>query len=96
MSSILKDFYRGDLSPADRPMVRNSELGLSTDEAAKAEELLQQTLPPEFRPLLKRLIDAQARQNAITAETFYIDGLKTGARFAAAILDDPCGNLESI
>ena len=94
MSSILKDFYRGDISPAERQMPKNSELGLVTDEVAKAEELLEQTLPPELRPLLKRLVDAQAKQNAITAETFYIDGLKTGARFAAAILDDSCENLE--
>ena len=94
MTSILKDFYRGDLSPADRPMARNSELSLVTDETAKAEELLERTLPPELRPLLKKLVDAQAKQNAITAETFFIDGLKIGARFAIGVLDGPCGNLE--
>ena len=94
MASILKDFYCGDLSPAERQMPKNSELGLVTEETAKAEELLEQALSPELRPLLKRLVDAQARQNALTAETFYIDGLKTGARFAAAILDDSCENLE--
>ena len=50
MTSILKEFYRGDISPAERQMARNSELSIATDAAAKAEELLEQTLPPELRP----------------------------------------------
>ena len=94
MTSILKDFYRGDISPAERQMARNSELSLATDAVAKAEDLLEQTLPPELRPLLKKLVDSEAKLNAPTAETFYIDGFKTGARFVMGILDDACENLE--
>ena len=94
MTGILKDFYHGNLSPAERQMARNSELALATDAAAKAEELLERTLPPELKPILKRLVEAEAKLNAITAETFYVDGLKTGARFVMGILDDSCESLE--
>ena len=57
-------------------------------------ELLGQTLPLELRPLLKKLVDSEAKLNALTAETFYIDDFKTGTRFVMGILDDSCEKLE--
>ena len=58
MTDILKKFYHGDLSPVDRRMVKGSELARAVDELSKAEEVLEQALPLELRPALKRLADA--------------------------------------
>ena len=96
MNSILKEFYCGNLAPADRQMVKGSEIARALAEVSKAAAVLEQSLMPKFLPTLKRLMDAQITLNAITAETYYIDGFKTGSRFMLAIQDDTCENLEPI
>ena len=96
MGNILKEFYRGNLSPADKQMVKGSGMARAMDELSKAEELLEQTVSPEFYPILKRLTDAQLTVNALTAEAYYVDGFKTGAKFMLAIHDDAHDNLKPI
>ena len=66
------------------------------DELSKAEELLEQTIPPEFKPALKRLTEAQITLNDLTAEAYYVDGFKTGACFMLAVHDDGYENLKPI
>ena len=95
-NSILNDFYRGNLSPADRQMVKGSEMARAVSKMAEAAELLEQTLPPELRPILEKLTDAQLSVNDLTAETYYVDGFKTGARFMLAIHNDGDENLKPI
>lgn len=96
MSNILKEFYRGNLSPANKQIIKGSAIAHVIEEQSKAEDLLQQALPPELLPILKHLTDAQIAHNSLTAETYYLDGFKTGARFMLAIQDDTCENLEPI
>ena len=96
MSNILKEFYRGNLSPADKQMVKGSGMARAMDELSKAETVLEQSLPPELHPVLKRLTEAQLTVNALTAEAYYVDGFKTGAKFMLAIHDDAHENLKPI
>ena len=93
---ILNDFYRGNLSPADKRMVKGSEMAQAMEELSKAETVLEQSLPAELLPVLKRLTDAQLTLNALTAETYYIDGFKTGARFIMDVYDNTYENLKPI
>ena len=93
---ILKQFYRGNLSPAERRIVKGSEMARAVDELSKAETVLEQSLPPELRPALKRLADAQLALNDLTAEAYYVDGFRTGARFMLAVHDDGYENLKPI
>ena len=95
-TSILNEFYRGNLSPADKRMIKGSGIARAMDELSKAEELLEQTVSPELHPVLKRLTDAQLTVNALTAEAYYVDGFKTGAKFMLAIHDDAHENLKPI
>ena len=85
---IRYEFYHGNLSPADRQMIKGSEIFRAMDELSKAETVLEQSLPPELLPVLKRLVDAQLTVNSLTAESSYVDGFRTGARFMLAIHDD--------
>lgn len=96
MNNILKEFYCGNLTPADRQMVKGSEIARALGEVSKAATVVEQSLTPDLLPVLKRLMDAQITLNALTAETYYIDGFKTGARFMLAIQDNTCENLEPI
>lgn len=96
MYRILKEFYHGNLSPADRQMVHGSDAAHAVAELSDSENLLTQALPEELRPLLERMMKAQGKVDIITAETNYIDGFKTGARFVMEILDDTHENLKPI
>ena len=96
MSNILKEFYCGNLIPAERQIVQGSEFAHAMDELSKAGTVLEQALTPELLPVLKRLTDAQLELNALTAETYYIDGFRTGARFMMAIHDNAYENLKPI
>ena len=92
----LKDLYHGNLSPADRQMVRGSEAARLTEEMTRAEDILAQALAPDLTAVLKRLTGAQAALDSLMAEACYIDGFKTGARFMMEILDDARENLKPI
>lgn len=95
-NQILKELYYDNLSPKDRQIVKGSELAHLVGELSEAEGLLAEALTPELRPVLKRITDAQIALNSLTAETYYIDGFKTGARFILAIQDNTLENLEPI
>ena len=95
-SHILNEFYRGNLSPADKRMVKGSEMARAMKELSDAEEILERTIPPELRPVLKRMADAQLTVNDLTAEAFYVDGFRTGARFMLAVHEDADENLKPI
>jgi len=95
-NATLKEFYYGNLTPADRQMMKGSEISHVAAELAKVEKLLLDTVGEDAIPLLKRYEKAQSALNSITAEASYIDGFKTGARFMLDVLDDAHENLEPI
>lgn len=95
-NQILKSFYHGNLSPADRQMVHGSDAARAVAELSDAENRLTQALPPELQPLMERMMKAQGKIDVIMAETNYIDGFKTGARFMLETLDDTHENLKPL
>ena len=96
MNSILSEFFRGSLTPAEQRVVNGSEMARVVDEMSKTAELLEQTLPPELQPILQRLTEAQLAISGVGSEAFYIEGFKTGARFMLAIMDDDSENLKPV
>ncbi len=92
----LKEFYYGNLTPADRQMIKGSEINHVAEELAKAEKLLLDAVGEDAISLLKRYEKAHSTLNSITAEASYIDGFKIGARFMLEVLDDAHENLEPI
>lgn len=95
-NTTLKEFYYGNLTPADRQMVAGSEISRMAAELAKVEKLLLETAGKDAAPLLKRYGKIQLELNSITAEASYINGFKTGARLMLDVLDDAHENLEPI
>ena len=96
MNPTLKAFYYGNMIPCERRMVRDSEATRLVKELSDADKLLSQSLSPELRPILDRLTKAQGDLDGLVAETSYIDGFKTGARFMMEILDDTRENLKPV
>ncbi len=95
-NKTLKEFYYGNLTPADRQMMKRSEVSRVAAELSKVEKLLLDAGREDMASLLERYEKAQSQLNSITAEANYIDGFKTGARFMLDILDDAHENLEPI
>lgn len=93
---ILKDFYHGNLTPADQQMVSGSDAARAVAELSDAENVLAQALPPELQPLMARFAKAQGKVDVIMAEANYISGFSTGARLMMEILDDARENLKPI
>ena len=95
-SQILHDFYSGNLTPADKQMIKDSEIARAVDELSRIETALEQSIAPELLPTLRQLAHAQTMLNGITAEAYFIDGFKTGARFMLAVQDDTYEDLKPI
>ncbi len=95
-NQTLKSFYHGNLSPIDQQMVHGSDAARAVAELSEAEHRLAQALPSELQPLMERVAKAQGKVDVIMAETNYIDGFRTGARFVMEILDDAHENLKPI
>lgn len=95
-NQTLKKFYYGKLHPSERRMVHGSEVARIAKELSDAEAELSRSLLPELQPVLDRFAKAQNDLDSIMAETSYIDGFKTGARFMMEILDDARENLKPI
>lgn len=93
---VLKDLFRGNLEPADQQMIPGSDAARAVAELSKAENLLVQSLPPELQPLMDRVTKVQGKVDVIMAETNYINGFKTGARFMLEILDNAHENLKPL
>ena len=92
----LKEFYFGNLIPSERCMVHGSEAARVVKELSDTEAELSRSLLPELQPVLDRFTKAQQELDSIMAETSYIDGFKTGARFMMEILDDTRENLKPV
>lgn len=95
-NQTLKAFYYGNLRPAEQQMVHGSEVVCIAKELSDTEAELKQSLPPDLKSVLDRLVKAQNDLNSIVAETNYLDGFKTGARFMMEILDDTRENLKPV
>lgn len=92
-NSILKDLYRGNLSPGEKTIVPGSEMARITKDLTETENLLTEKITPELQPIFTRLLSAQASLCRLTAEEYYIDGFRTGSRFILDILDDTHDNI---
>lgn len=95
-NQFIKELYHGSRIPAERQIVKDSEMAAAMEEMVKAEDLLKQIISPEVQPILKRLTDAQITVTDLTAESYFIDGFKIGARLMMDIQDDCNENLEPV
>ena len=87
-NNILKDFFYGNINPNEKQFDCNSEYGKAAAGLADEEEKLRSMLDHETSEILDKMICLQASITGMTAEEYFIDGLRTGFRLALAILDE--------
>lgn len=87
-NKILRDFFYGSLAPNEKRFDRDSEYGHTVAELADTEEKLRKMLAGEALTALDRMVTLQSTITGLTAESYFIEGLRTGFRLAVAALDD--------
>ncbi len=85
---ILKDFFYGNITPNERQFVRRSEFGLTAQNLSETEEKLTERLDGESLTLLKELVSLQATLSGLTAEGYFIEGMRTGFQLTLALMDE--------
>lgn len=88
LNNILKDLFYGNINPNEKQFDRNSEYGKAAAGLVDEEEKLRSTLDQEASSVLNKMICLQATIADMTAEEYFIDGLRTGFRLALAIFDE--------
>ena len=81
-NNILKDFFYGNINPNEKQFDCNSEYGKAAAGLADEEEKLRSMLDHETSEILDKMICLQASITGMTAEEYFIDGLRTGFRLA--------------
>lgn len=87
-NKILKNFFYGNIHPSEKQFDRHSEYGKILAKLADEEEKLKAMLEKGASEILDRMIFLQASLINMTAEGYFIDGLRMGFQFALALLDD--------
>ena len=81
--NILKDFFYGNINPNEKQFDRNSEYGKGCCRSGPMKKnKLRSMLDQEAATVLNRMICLQAAIAGMTAEEYFIDGLRTGFRLA--------------
>lgn len=97
MRKTLLEFYRGNIIPSEKAFKRNTEFDAAIKIVSGNEQKLFDILREEEKALLEGYSKAQMDVNGITAEEYFVDGFKMGARFMLEILtDDSDGAFRSI
>ena len=85
---ILKDFFYGNITPNERQFAHRSEYGATAQSLTEAEEKLTGMLDGESLLLLKELVSLQATLSGLTAEGYFIEGMRTGFQLVLALTDE--------
>lgn len=86
MRSIIKEFYLGNITPNEAQMRSSSEMAKATAVLAETDHYLRAKLDGDCLTALERMVSAQTDLVAITAEEYFVNGFRCGARFMLDIL----------
>ena len=84
---ILSELYKGNIRPAEKEIVPNSEYRKAQLAIFDLAEELDSRLGEEEKKMLDGIMTAWGNLNAMTSEEFYTDGFRTGAKIILAILE---------
>lgn len=87
-NSIIREFYNGNLSPADKSISNNPRLKEKMNRAYELEERLESLINGESKKLFHELYEIQTDIAILNGEERYIDGFKIGMRIAVESLFD--------
>ncbi len=84
--NILENLWYGNLTPAERPVVRGSEYSLALARVQKQKEELFEGLPPEVQRAVDQLLDIQIEASCLAETEAFVTGFQMGAQVLLASL----------
>ncbi len=81
MSSVLEDFYYGNIEPQELTTEISPKLKKKLSSLAKKEEELTVMLPEKERELFVNYVNAHNEFSSISNSDSFISGFRLGARF---------------
>ena len=88
MKSIIKELYRGNLAPADKPLWKNPKLKKLMDQSGDLEDQLDAMMEGEAKKLFEEYCTLQTDIAILNGEERFTDGFKMGMRMALESLAD--------
>ena len=85
---VLKELWRGEISPTDRRVRQGSEYQQTAKEAREKMGGVLETLSPEAREQLEAINDLKSDLSVMANEDFFLYGFRLGARMILDIIGD--------
>ena len=82
MSSIIEDFYYGNIEPQELSTEITSKLKKKLSDLVKKEEELTEMLPEKEKELFTNYVNAHNEFSSISNSDSFISGFRLGARFS--------------
>lgn len=92
---VLKELWRGEISPTDRRVRQGSEYHQTAKEVRERMGEFLGTLSPEAREQLETINDIKSDLSVMANEDFFLYGFRLGARMILDIIGDYEGQFEA-
>lgn len=86
MQSMIEELYHGHIKPEIKMLIQMPKYLEAMQIAADKEDLLEKLLPEREKGMLLDLLDAQTEILNITAQEYFIEGFRIGARLGIEIM----------
>ena len=93
---ILSELYHGNIRPAEKEIVPNSEYRKAQLALFDLVEELDKRLNDEEKKMLDDIMSAWGNLNALNSEEYFTDGFRTGAKIILEIFDSDDEQLKPI
>ena len=92
---VLKELWRGEISPTDRRVRQGSEYQQTAKEVREKMGELLETLSPAARERLEAINDLKSDLSVMANEDYFLYGFRLGARMILDIIGDYEGQFEA-
>lgn len=93
---ILSELYHGNIRPAEKEIVPDSDYRQKQLKLMDLAEALEQRLNDEEKKMLDEIMTAWGNLNYLSSEEYFIDGFRLGARIALEIFENDDEQLRPI
>ena len=92
---VLKELWRGEISPTDRRVRQGSEYQQTAKEVREKMGEFLETLSPAAREQLEAINDLKSDLSVMANEDYFLYGFRLGARMILDIIGDYEGQFEA-
>ena len=92
---VLRELWRGDISPTDRRVRQGSEYQQTAKEVREKMGEFLEMLSPEARERLEAINDLKSDLSVMANEDYFLYGFRLGARMILDIIGDYEGQFEA-